>query len=652
MISQSVLSPLSSVPESMILASRLRRLLQLFLLTTSIAHADGIVWHAWSDEIFAQAKREHKFVYLDLEAVWCHWCHVMDEVTFRDPAVIAEFNRKYLAVRVDQDSRPDLAARYENYGWPATVIYAADGTEIVKKQGYIAPHPMARLLRAVVADPSPVDYGDRPVEATPTGTGTAGSNGSIPSAARLAQLQLNWAKGYDPIHGGWGTSHKFLDWDQEEWALRAAARGDAVADYRARETLAKQRLLVDPVWGGVYQYSVDGDWDEPHFEKIMPMQAENLRIYAQAYAQWGDPADLATARAIRGYLRDFLTSPEGAFYVSQDADLKPGEENAPYFAKDDVGRRAQGIPRIDRHLYARENGWAIAALAQYAAYTGEIEAVTAALKSAHWVIDHRSVGGARPPGALAARTTQIEPPALQSHSDIPGGFRHGEPNDPAGPYLGDTLAMGRAFLALYQVTADPVWLQRAAAAADFIGHHFARPQSPLPLFGYATSDTTHAKFPTPLPEFDENIALARFGLALAAATGRPEYRTMANNSLHWLLAPGMAEARGSYVAGVLLAVDEAQNDPMHLAIVGRKSDPSARSLFSVALRAPTSNKLIEFWDKTSGATPPGENIYPDLPAAAAFVCANGACSSPIAAPGALAARVKTLLSEPPVPPRN
>src|SRR3978361_1615775 len=110
--------------------------------------APAISWHPWSDEIFAQAKRENKFVLLDLEAVWCHWCHVMAETTYRDPAVVALMGDRYLAVRVGQDSPRALANRYEDYGWPATVIYAPDGTEIVKKQGYIEPRGMVRLLKA------------------------------------------------------------------------------------------------------------------------------------------------------------------------------------------------------------------------------------------------------------------------------------------------------------------------------------------------------------------------------------------------------------------------------------------------------------------------------------------------------------------------
>src|SRR5271169_5267586 len=112
-------------------------------------------WQPWSDAAFTQARAEHKFVLLDLEAVWCHWCHVMDDVTYRDPAVVRLLNQRYVLVKVDQDSRPDIANRYQDYGWPATIVFAADGSEIVKRQGYIPPRPMASMLQAIIDDPSP-----------------------------------------------------------------------------------------------------------------------------------------------------------------------------------------------------------------------------------------------------------------------------------------------------------------------------------------------------------------------------------------------------------------------------------------------------------------------------------------------------------------
>src|SRR5271168_4409308 len=129
------------------------------LLVLTFARALGeeksITWEPWSDTVFAKAKSEGRFVLLDLGTVWCHWCHVMEEVTYRDPAVINLVGRRYLAVRVDADARPDLSNRYEDYGWPATIVFNNDGSEIVKRRGYLPPDQMASMLQAIIDDPSP-----------------------------------------------------------------------------------------------------------------------------------------------------------------------------------------------------------------------------------------------------------------------------------------------------------------------------------------------------------------------------------------------------------------------------------------------------------------------------------------------------------------
>ena len=134
--------------------------------------------------------------------------------------------------------------------------------------------------------------------------------------------------------------------------------------------------------------------------------------------------------------------PDGTFYVSQDADVVPGEHSDDYFALGDAERRSIGVPRVDTHVYARENGWAIQALCALHAYgvLDDRAALDEAVTAARWIIAHRSRPG--------------------------GGFRHEEGDDT--PYLGDNLAMGEAFLALYGVSADREWLRRAADAAGFV----------------------------------------------------------------------------------------------------------------------------------------------------------------------------------------
>src|ERR1700683_2235224 len=116
----------------------------------------SIAWQRqWTEALFAQAAREHRFVLLDLHAVWCHWCHVMDDETYADASVVALIGARYLPISVDADSDPALSSRYGDWGWPATIILASDGTEIVKRRGFIPPAQMASLLQAIIDDPSP-----------------------------------------------------------------------------------------------------------------------------------------------------------------------------------------------------------------------------------------------------------------------------------------------------------------------------------------------------------------------------------------------------------------------------------------------------------------------------------------------------------------
>ena len=260
--------------------------------SSSVSPGGKLNWLPWSDDVFSQAKREQRFVLLDLEAVWCHWCHVMDVTTYRDPKVIGLLHSKYLTVRVDQDSRPDLSNRYEDYGWPATVVFDGEGHEIVKRQGYLTPDEMANMLQAIIDDPSPGPS----VEAEKEITFPANP---LLAASLRTQLEKDYLAGYDGKQGSWGTDQKYLDWDSVELAMDRAAHGDARAESMAKQTLDAQLQLLDPVWGGVYQYSTDGVWTKPHFEKIMSMQAENLRIYAEAYAQFHDAKYLQAAQAIQ-----------------------------------------------------------------------------------------------------------------------------------------------------------------------------------------------------------------------------------------------------------------------------------------------------------------------------------------------------------------
>ena len=131
---------------------------------------------------------------------------------------------------------------------------------------------------------------------------------------------------------------------------------------------------------------------------------------------------------------------------------------------------------------------------------------------------------------------------------------------------------------------------------------------------------------------------------LGRATARPQDRALAESSLRWAVSPEAAGRRGPYVGGLLLADEELRTEPLHVTVVGGRGDPAARALFAAALRSPTAYKLVEWWDRREGPPPRGESIFPDLDRSAAYLCANGACSSPISDAQKLTLRVEKALA--------
>jgi uncharacterized protein YyaL (SSP411 family) len=551
--------------------------------------ANELKWSDWNDELFTRATAEKRFVILDLEAVWCHWCHVMEKTTYANPEVRELLAAKYLPVRVDQDANPDLSSRYGDWGWPATIVFGPDGAEIAKIRGYIEPERMQALLKAIIDDPTPGPSVGEAFEIKP-------STAAFLDKQQRTALMKNVDDSYEEKLGGWGANQKFIDADSLDLAITRAEAGDATAIKRARQTLDAATALIDPVWGGVYQYSEAGSWTHPHFEKIMSFQAQYLRHYSQAYALWKDPKYLAAARNIERYLAEFLTSPDGAFYVSQDADLDHNTDGHTYYALSDGERRTRGMPRIDKNLYARENGWAISGLAAYYNVTNDAKALDIAGRAAKWVIDNRELPD--------------------------GGFRHGA-KDRGGPFIGDTLAMGQAFLDLYAATGERDWLARAARAGDFVATF--RDEAG----GFVTSRTaegTTGVLARPAKLLDDQVQVARFMNLLNRYFGNESYREHAAHAMRYLASASAEMLRP--LPGVLLADEELAVEPTHMTIVGHKNDARARSLHALARALPARYKRLEWLDLREGKLPNPDVEYPDLGEPAAFACSNRICSFP------------------------
>ena len=565
---------------------------------TDHIHADNIHWQDWSADVFKQAKLQNRYILLNLEAVWCHWCHVMDKETYSNPDVAAELKKHYITVKVDHDGNPGLANQYRDYGWPATIVFDANGNEIVKRAGYIPPKNMQRLLRVIVDDPSPEQINktlNEPAAITPTG---------LLATTLQQQLHQKHQKAFDHEYGSLKLNQKFLDRDSVEYAMLLARKGNQNERLRAIKTLDAALDLLDPEWGGFYQYSTQGDWAHPHYEKIMRVQAAYLRIYALAYAQFTEPRYLQASQAVHAYLNRFLQSANGEYYVSQDADLIQGVHSDDYFSLSDEDRVARGIPRVDTHIYAQENGWIIEALAMLYETSGDQQALQDALTASHAILDSH----------FSADTNGFHHNAL-TNGTLPD-------NTNKTYHLGDNLAMARAFLQLYRVTAERRWLDYAMRSADFIQAHFYAPEG-----GYLSNERLAIPV-QPVPDIDENLSLARFSNLLTHYSGQARYREMGLHTMKFLARPDIALSRFTE-AGLLLADYEMRHDPLHITVIGAKNDTVAKALFSTGLKIADVYKRIEWWDRREGKLPNADVAYPLLPKSAAFLCTDNRCSLPV-----------------------
>jgi len=574
------------------------------LFAAPVLASSNLNWQPWSSKPFAEAKEQGKLILLDLGAVWCHWCHVMEETTYKDATVTGLLNEHFILIHADQDADPELSARYGDWGWPATILYAPDGSEIAKLRGYKNPDEMANILNAFIKDPTP-------------GPSVEDTLAIVPSAAiflttrQREALLRNFGETYDKTNGGWGDVHKFIHTDGMDYALSRAETGDANAAAMARQTLDRSFALIDPEWGGIYQYSDKADWSSPHYEKIMWYQAQALRQYAKAYGLFGDRNYRKAADDMLRYFTGPLMSPEGVFYVSQDADLNRNTDGKTYYKLNAAERLKLGTPPIDKNTYARENGWAIVALAAYADVTGDAAALARAVTATDWIMAHRALPG--------------------------GGFAHGD-KDRAGPYLSDTLAMGQAQLALYASTGDRRWIVAAIAAGDFLAAQFkdaigfvsarADPQDGNPLL-------------EPVRDIDEHIQLARFYNLLQRYSGQEKFRDLAGHAMRYLVSEQIVTKR-RFMIGVVLADEELAVEPTHITIVGNRDDPQAQALHRAARAFPGLYKRIDWWDTREGPMLNPDVQYPEMEEAAAFACSNQICSRPAFSAAELATYVEQM----------
>ena len=232
---------------------------------------------------------------------------------------------------------------------------------------------------------------------------------------------------------------------------------------------------------------------------------------------------------------------------------------------------------------------------------------------------------------------------IDKHRNLKGGgFGHSE-KDAAGPYLSDKLAMGRAFLALYQAQGEIEWLDRAKKAGNFIVKNFGPDSASASddIDGFISAvQPSSSKF-TPARSTSENISAVRFLNLLSQYSGEQLYKDAAKRGLEYLKQPNIALDSVSE-PGILIAAEELNSDPLHIAVVGTKADPSTQALAKAARGFPSFYKRIDLYDRTAGPPPNRDMRFPELKRSAAYVCTNKRCSMPIFAQNEISAAVKEL----------
>jgi uncharacterized protein YyaL (SSP411 family) len=307
--------------------------------------AHEIRWRPWTAEAFEEARRADKPILLSISAVWCHWCHVMDETSYSDQGVIDSVNQRFVPVRVDNDVRPDVNQRYNMGGWPTTAFLTPQG-DILTGATYLPPEQMADALAKVSSyySQNKPEIVARVLEGRQRAGAAVSSSAGTLDEGLVDRILGSVESSYDATYGGFGTAPKFPQTDAIALlAEQSVVKREPQLMEMARHTLARMAGggTYDHVEGGFFRYSTTQDWSVPHFEKMLEDHAGLI----SALALTGQAEILDDAvRYLDTVLRDRQT---GLHAGSQDAD----EE---YYSQDATGRRELDPPYVDRRVYV---GW-------------------------------------------------------------------------------------------------------------------------------------------------------------------------------------------------------------------------------------------------------------------------------------------------------
>jgi uncharacterized protein len=335
----------------------------------SAAH-QPVDWHEWGEEAFAKARAAGKPVLLDIGAVWCHWCHVIDRESYENPEIAAMINQLYIPVKVDRDERPDVDARYQSAisaisgqgGWPLTAFLTPDGKPFFGGTYFPPDDAMGRpgFKRILVAISDAFEKRRAEVDNSAHALEEAVARAEIFHGARgefdarVVDAVVDAAvKRFDPAHGGFGDAPKFphssaidLLLERQKWP------GGEPLQAIVEKTLDGMAAggFADQIGGGFHRYSVDERWCVPHFEKMSYDNSELLKNYLHGYQALRLPHYKHVAEDLIAWVGEVLSDrARGGFYASQDAD-QTLDDDGDYFTWTQQEVRAVLTPEESRAI--------------------------------------------------------------------------------------------------------------------------------------------------------------------------------------------------------------------------------------------------------------------------------------------------------------
>lgn len=304
-------------------------------------------WYPWGEDALARAKAENKLIHLSVGYSSCHWCHVMAHECFENEAIARTMNERFINIKVDREERPDVDTIYQNVaqiftrggGWPLTVFLLPDGRPVYGGT-YFPPEdrhgrpgfPRVLLMLSDMWDASPTELFNNAEKVnevmsklleTPELT-------DVNAESALAHVRAYFERLYDPVNGGFGNAPKFPNTMGLTYLWRSGAH--AIVTHSLLKMI--NGGIFDQLGGGFHRYSVDESWSVPHFEKMLYDQALILKLIAEVLTMHQLESVLKPDEEMRlrealilsiEYLNREMKSPQGLFYMAQDADTILGE---------------------------------------------------------------------------------------------------------------------------------------------------------------------------------------------------------------------------------------------------------------------------------------------------------------------------------------